>query len=99
MKVPSDILACEDVEGEEDGLAGGGGGIVAVGGHVGDGFGGQVLGEAQRHLDVAILVKGAIAADFLRGEKSLEKITDLMAGGDVMEIHGGHAPPVERLGH
>jgi simple sugar transport system ATP-binding protein len=30
----------------------------------------------------AVLIRGAVAADFRRGEKSREEITDLMAGGD-----------------
>jgi simple sugar transport system ATP-binding protein len=53
----------------------------------------------------AVLIKGAKAADFRKGEKSREEITDLMAGGEHMaelesEIasymaeHGGHPPPV-----
>ena len=32
----------------------------------------------------AVLIKGAKAADFRRGEKSREEITDLMAGGEQM---------------
>lgn len=32
----------------------------------------------------AILIRGAIAADFRKGEKSREEITDLMAGGEQM---------------
>ena len=50
-----------------------------------------------------MLIRGAIAADFRKGEKTREEITDLMAGGETMaeleaEIeahqttHGGHAP-------
>ena len=53
----------------------------------------------------AVLIKGAKAADFRRGEKTREEITDLMAGGEAMaeleaEIesymtgHEGHPPPV-----
>ncbi len=53
----------------------------------------------------AVLIKGAKAADFRKGEKSREEITDLMAGGEHMaeleaEIeaymaeHEGHAPPL-----
>jgi simple sugar transport system ATP-binding protein len=53
----------------------------------------------------AVLIKGAKAADFRKGEKSREEITDLMAGGEAMaeleaEIEGymtaheGHAPQV-----
>ncbi|MEZ5535443.1 MAG: ATP-binding cassette domain-containing protein [Thiolinea sp.] len=58
----------------------------------------------------AVLIRGAIAADFRRGEKTREEITDLMAGGEAMseleaeieayqETHDGHAPPVEELQH
>ncbi|ANL49268.1 sugar ABC transporter ATP-binding protein (plasmid) [Rhizobium phaseoli] len=39
----------------------------------------------------AVLIRGAIAADFRRGEKTREEITDLMAGGETMaglEAHG-----------
>lgn len=32
----------------------------------------------------AVLIRGAVAADFKRGEKTREQITDLMAGGDSM---------------
>ena len=32
----------------------------------------------------AILIRGAIAADFRKGEKTREEITDLMAGGETM---------------
>ena len=32
----------------------------------------------------AILIRGAIAADFRKGEKSREEIADLMAGGESM---------------
>ena len=53
----------------------------------------------------AVLIRGAIAADFRRGEKTREEITDLMAGGasmssleaeieGYMASHDGHAPPV-----
>ena len=53
----------------------------------------------------AVLIKGAKAADFRKGEKSREEITDLMAGGEhmaeleaeiagYMETHEGHPPPV-----
>ena len=31
-----------------------------------------------------VLIKGALAADFRRGERSREEITDLMAGGESM---------------
>lgn len=52
----------------------------------------------------AVLIRGAVAADFRKGEKTREEITDLMAGGETMadleaEIegymasHGGHPPP------
>ncbi|QEN85886.1 sugar ABC transporter ATP-binding protein [Labrys sp. KNU-23] len=51
----------------------------------------------------AVLIRGAVAADFRKGEKTREEITDLMAGGETManleaEIegymtaHDGHAP-------
>jgi simple sugar transport system ATP-binding protein len=51
----------------------------------------------------AVLIRGAIAADFRKGEKSREEITDLMAGGEdmasleaqletYMESHDGHVP-------
>lgn len=33
----------------------------------------------------AVLIRGAIAADFQKGQKSREEITDLMAGGESME--------------
>jgi len=53
----------------------------------------------------AVLIKGAKAADFRKGEKSREEITDLMAGGEhmaeleaeieaYMAAHEGHAPPL-----
>jgi simple sugar transport system ATP-binding protein len=53
----------------------------------------------------AVLIRGAKAADFRKGERSREEITDLMAGGEQMaeleaEIesfsatHGGHPPQV-----
>lgn len=43
----------------------------------------------------AVLIRGAIAADFRKGEKTREEITDLMAGGASMaileaEIEGAH---------
>ena len=52
----------------------------------------------------AVLIRGAIAADFRRDEKSREEIADLMAGGEsmadleasiegYMDTHGGHVPP------
>jgi simple sugar transport system ATP-binding protein len=54
----------------------------------------------------AVLIRGAIAADFRKGEKTREEITDLMAGGETMadleasiegymESHEGHPPHVE----
>jgi simple sugar transport system ATP-binding protein len=53
----------------------------------------------------AVLIRGAVAADFRKGEKTREEITDLMAGGEAMaeleaevESHlspqDGHAPQV-----
>ena len=30
----------------------------------------------------AVLIRGALAANFMRGEKTREEITDLMAGGE-----------------
>ncbi|WP_106743372.1 ATP-binding cassette domain-containing protein [Yoonia maritima] len=53
----------------------------------------------------AVLIRGAIAADFRKGERSREEITDLMAGGQnmagleasiegYMETHNGHPPKV-----
>ena len=53
----------------------------------------------------AVLIRGAKAADFRKGEKSREEITDLMAGGEhmaeleaeidsYMETHDGHPPPL-----
>ena len=52
----------------------------------------------------AVLIKGALAADFRKGERSREEITDLMAGGEqmaeleaeiesFMTTHEGHPPP------
>lgn len=32
----------------------------------------------------AVLIRGALAANFRKGEKSREEITDLMAGGEAM---------------
>jgi simple sugar transport system ATP-binding protein len=32
----------------------------------------------------AVLIRGAIAADFKKGERTREQITDLMAGGETM---------------
>jgi simple sugar transport system ATP-binding protein len=54
----------------------------------------------------AVLIRGAIAADFKKGERTREEITDLMAGGETMaeleaEIesymatHEGHPPHVD----
>ena len=53
----------------------------------------------------AVLIRGAIASDFRKGEKTREEITDLMAGGETMATleaqietymnsHDGHAPQV-----
>jgi simple sugar transport system ATP-binding protein len=53
----------------------------------------------------AVLIRGALAADFRKGEKTREEITDLMAGGEAMseleaeiesymQTHEGHPPPV-----
>ncbi|WP_068108221.1 ATP-binding cassette domain-containing protein [Tropicimonas marinistellae] len=52
----------------------------------------------------AVLIRGAIAADFRKGDKTREEIADLMAGGEsmadleaniegYMESHEGHVPP------
>ncbi len=52
----------------------------------------------------AVLIRGAIAADFRKGEKTREQIADLMAGGESMatleasiegyrETHDGVPPP------
>jgi simple sugar transport system ATP-binding protein len=52
----------------------------------------------------AVLIRGSIAADFRKGEKTREEITDLMAGGasmanleaeieSYMATHEGHPPP------
>lgn len=52
----------------------------------------------------AVLIRGAIAADFRKGERTREEITDLMAGGETMsdleadiegymDTHEGHPPP------
>ncbi len=54
----------------------------------------------------AVLIRGAVAADFRKGEKTREEVTDLMAGGETMadleaqiegymETHDGHPPPVK----
>jgi simple sugar transport system ATP-binding protein len=56
----------------------------------------------------AVLIRGAIAADFRKGERTREEITDLMAGGEAMaeleseieeyqRTHEGHAPSPEEL--
>ena len=56
----------------------------------------------------AVLIRGALAADFRKGERTREEITDLMAGGEAMaeleaEIeayqaaHGGHVPDPDEL--
>lgn len=53
----------------------------------------------------AVLIRGAVAANFRKGEKTREEITDLMAGGEAlanlgaevesyMAAHEGHPPPV-----
>jgi simple sugar transport system ATP-binding protein len=46
----------------------------------------------------AVLIRGAVAADFKKGQKTREQITDLMAGGEMMadleaevELHSVHA--------
>jgi simple sugar transport system ATP-binding protein len=46
----------------------------------------------------AVLIRGAVAADFKKGERTREQITDLMAGGEMMadleaevEAHASHA--------
>lgn len=55
----------------------------------------------------AVLIRGALAADFRKGEKTREDITDLMAGGEAMaeleaeiesymKAHEGHPPPVDQ---
>ncbi|MER9600405.1 sugar ABC transporter ATP-binding protein, partial [Mesorhizobium sp. M0244] len=52
----------------------------------------------------AVLIRGAIADDFRKGQRSREEITDLMAGGETMADleakvdgymaeHEGHPPP------
>ena len=57
----------------------------------------------------AVLIRGAVAADFRKNEKTREEITDLMAGGESMadleasvegyiEIHEGHPPPASPTG-
>jgi simple sugar transport system ATP-binding protein len=57
----------------------------------------------------AVLIRGALAADFRKGERTREEVTDLMAGGEAMadleaEIaeyqaaHEGHPPDPQRAG-
>jgi simple sugar transport system ATP-binding protein len=52
----------------------------------------------------AVLIRGALAANFMRGQKTREEITDLMAGGEALanldveienyeQSHDGHPPP------
>ena len=54
----------------------------------------------------AVLIRGAVAADFGKGDKTREEITDLMAGGETMAdleanidgymaSHEGHPPPTK----
>ena len=54
----------------------------------------------------AVLIRGAKAADFRKGERTREEITDLMAGGEAMaeleaeleeyqSAHAGHPPQVD----
>ena len=44
----------------------------------------------------AVLIRGAVAADFRKGEKTREEITDLMAGGeDMSELEAEFASPME----
>lgn len=45
----------------------------------------------------AVLIRGAVAADFKKGEKTREQIADLMTGGETMaqleaeiEAHSAH---------
>jgi simple sugar transport system ATP-binding protein len=56
----------------------------------------------------AVLIHGALAADFRKGERTREEITDLMAGGEAMaeleaelagyqDSHDGHVPSPARL--
>ena len=49
----------------------------------------------------AVLIRGALAADFRRGEKTREEITDLMAGGEQMaELEAEiEAHQTARMGH
>lgn len=51
----------------------------------------------------AVLIRGAIAADFKKGEKSREEITDLMAGGESMsdleaQIDASNEEPSSQVG-
>ncbi len=47
----------------------------------------------------AVLIRGAIAADFRKGEKSREEITDLMAGGEAMaELEAAIEGPMAETG-
>jgi len=52
----------------------------------------------------AVLIRGALVANFMRGQKTREEITDLMAGGEALanldveienyeQSHDGHPPP------
>lgn len=56
----------------------------------------------------AVLIRGALAADFRKGERTREEITDLMAGGEAMaeleaeleayqSSHGGSTPTPDEL--
>ena len=56
----------------------------------------------------AVLIRGALAADFRKGERTREEITDLMAGGEAMAeleaeleayqvAHGGNVPDPSEL--
>ena len=50
----------------------------------------------------AVLIRGSIAADFRKGEKTREEITDLMAGGETMgdlEASIGVGPKAEAQSH
>ena len=39
----------------------------------------------------AVLIRGALAANFLKGEKTREEITDLMAGGEALADLGAES--------
>ncbi|OCX64437.1 ABC transporter ATP-binding protein [Thioclava sp. SK-1] len=41
----------------------------------------------------AVLIRGALAANFMRGERSREEITDLMAGGEALADLDDHMEP------